>query len=89
MPLPTCASAQLADGVNVPDEPPLLKVAVPCGHDGVPESVSDTVAVQVVELLIGLPLGEHDVDVDVVRRVTVNANPVASVLSACTASLAV
>jgi hypothetical protein len=79
---------QLA-GVNVPDEAPLLKLAVPCGHDCVGESVSDTVAVQTVEPLIGLVAGEHDVEVDVVRRVTVNPNPVASVLSAWTLSLAV
>jgi hypothetical protein len=79
---------QLA-GVKVPDEAPLVKLAVPFGHDGVPESASDTVAVQVVEPLIGLLAGVHDVDVDVVRRVTVRSNPVASLLSACTESLAV
>ncbi len=83
----TGASVQLP--LNVPLEAPLLKLAVPCGADFVGESVSDTVVVHVVELLIGLLLGEHDVDVDVVRNVTVNANPAASVLSACTKSLAV
>ncbi len=87
--LPTWASVQLADGVKLPDEAPLLKLAVPCGHEAVPESESDTVAVQVVDPLIGLLDGAHDVAVDVVRSVTVNANPVASVLSAWVASFAV
>ncbi len=84
---PTWTSVQLA-GVKLPDDAPLLKLAVPCGHDAVPESESDTVAVQVVDPLIGLLDGEHDVEGDVVRRVTVTANPVASVLLACTESLA-
>ncbi len=84
----TGASVQLPE-LKLPLEAPLLKLAVPCGADFVGESVSDTVAVHVVELLIGVLLGEHDVDVDVVRRVTVNGNPVASVLSSCTRSLAV
>ncbi len=85
---PTWTSAQLA-GLNVPDDAPLVKLAVPCGHDFVGESVSDTVAVHVVDPLIGLLDGAHDVDVEVVRNVTVNANPVASALLACTESLAV
>ncbi len=81
--------ASMQPPLKVPLEAPLLKLAVPCGGDAVPESVSDTVAVQVVELLIGVLLGEHDVEVDVLRRVTVNGNPVASVLLAWTLSLAV
>jgi hypothetical protein len=82
------ASEQLP-ALNAPEEAPLLKLAVPCGDDFVPESMSVTVAVQVVEVLIGVVAGAHEVDVDVVRNVTVTTNPVASVLSACTESPAV
>ena len=75
--------------LNVPLAAPLLKLAVPCGHDAVGESVSDTVAVQVVEPLIGILDDTHEVDVEVDRFVTVNPNPDASELSAWTLSLAV
>jgi hypothetical protein len=83
------ASVQVPAGAKVPLETPLLKLAVPCGDDVVPESVSVTVAVHVVEPLIGLVFGEHEVDVDVVRRVTFSGNPAASLLSAWTLSPAV
>ncbi len=80
---------QLPPALKLPLAPPLLKLAVPCGDDFVGESVSDTVAVHVVDPLIGLLDGEQDVDVEVVRSVTATANPVASVLLACTESFAV
>jgi hypothetical protein len=75
--------------LKVPLAPPLLKLAVPCGQDVVPESVSVTVAVHVVEPLIGLLAGVHDVEAEVVRRVTFSGNPAASLLLAWTLSPAV
>jgi hypothetical protein len=88
VPVVAGASVQVLDGAKVPLAPPLLKLAVPCGDDFVPESVSVTVAVHVVEPLIGLLAGVHDVEVEVVRRVTLSGNPVASALFAWTESLA-
>ena len=71
--------------------PLLLKPTVPCGHDFVPESVSETSTVQVVaDPLIVTDPGEQPVTlVEVDRFVTVNVFPAASALSACTPSFAV
>ena len=79
---------QLVAGVK-PPVALLLKLADPCGHDEVPESVSETVAVQSVDPLIGVLVGVHEVDVDVVRKVTVRPKPIESALYAWTLSLAV
>ena len=77
----------------MPVKPPLAelleKVTLPPGADFVPLSVSETVAVQVEPWLIATEAGTQVTEVEVDRFVTVNANPVESELSACTASLAV
>src|SRR5690242_16478443 len=83
------ASVQVPLPLKLPLAPPLLKLAVPCGDDFVPESVSVTVAVQVVDPLIGLVPGEQpDTTVEVDRLCTVSVLPVVSALSAWTPSLA-
>ena len=63
--------------------PVLEKVTVPCGHDFVPASESETTTVQVVVWSIATELGEQPVTlVEVDRFVTVNVFPVASALLA-------
>src|SRR5437868_172469 len=85
---PTWLRVQLPLLLKLPLAEPLEKLAVPCGNDLVPESVSDTAAVHVGEPLIGNEDGVHEVVVEVVRLLTVRVNPVASELLACTESLA-
>jgi hypothetical protein len=82
--LVAAARVQVALGLNAPEAVPLEKVTVPAGLDFVPESVSETVAVQVVLSLIGTELGAHPTTVELVRLVTVRAKPVALALSAWT-----
>jgi hypothetical protein len=77
---PTWVRVQVALGVNVPDAGPFEKVMEPCGYDFVPASVSETVAVHVELSLIGTELGAQLTEVDVVRFVTVTAEPVVSEL---------
>ena len=72
----TCASVQGLP-VNAP-EPLLENVTVPCGNDLVPESVSDTTTVHVVDPFTGTDDGEQPVTtVDVDRACTVNPKGVA------------
>ena len=90
MPVPTWVNEQELAGLNEPVAvPAFAKLTEPAGNDFVPVSVSETVAVQVTESLIGVEDGKQETLVEVDRFVTVNANPVESELSACTASLAV
>jgi hypothetical protein len=74
VPEPTCASAQLSEP-KLPEAEPFPKLTEPCGHDFVPESVSETVAVQVELWLIATEAGKQLTLVEVVRFVTVNAKP--------------
>jgi hypothetical protein len=76
----------LPEKVPVPE---VEKLTVPSGYDWVPESVSVTIAVQVVDVLIDLLAGVHDVDTRVDRLLTPRALPVLSLLSAWIESLAV
>jgi hypothetical protein len=82
---PTWASAQVVEPkLPVPLEE---KVTVPCGHDFGPESVSETVAVQLVESSIGTDAGVQLTTVAVERLVTVSANvPLLDAWSALEAS---
>jgi hypothetical protein len=67
-----------AAGVNEPD-PVEVNVTVPAGVEEVPpEAVSLTVAVQVVDWLTSTEVGVQLIEVDVVRRLTVTAEPVVS-----------
>jgi hypothetical protein len=76
--------------VKLPLADPFEKLTVPPGADFVPEPVSDTTTVQVVDWLIATVAGEQPVtEVDVPRLVTVNPEPVASLLPACTESVGV
>jgi hypothetical protein len=68
--------------------PLLVNETVPGGNDFDPESVSDTVAVQVVAWLTTTDAGVQDTLVDVVRSVTASWKPVASALPAWIESLA-
>jgi hypothetical protein len=77
---------QLAAGAKLP-VPELENDTDPVGVDAVPRSVSDTVAVHVEDWLIATG-DEHATTVEVDRLITVTANPVASLLFACTESLA-
>src|SRR3989442_7079356 len=67
---PVPVNAQLVAGLKLP-APELVKVTVPVGVEGVPVSVSVTVAVQVVETPAGTVGGVHPTVVEVVRLVTV------------------
>jgi len=70
--------------------PLLAKLTDPAGADAVPESVSETSTVHVVDWLIATDAGEQPVtDVEVERVVTVTPTPVVSLLAACTKSLGV
>jgi hypothetical protein len=88
VPVPTWLSVQLVE-LKPPGAAPFEKLAEPCGHDLLPVSVSDTVAVQVEPWLIATEDGEQATDADVVRFVTVNEKPVAVLLFAWMLSLAV
>jgi hypothetical protein len=69
--LVSAAKVQVALGVKLPEAVPFEKLTVPPGLDFVPESVSVTVAVQVVPWLIATELGVQLTAVAVVRFVTV------------------
>ena len=73
----------------LPLGPLRVKLTVPEGADGLPLSISVTVAVQFVGAFSGRVVGEQETEVEVDRFVTVNVFPVASALSACTPSFAV
>jgi hypothetical protein len=64
------------------------KLTVPCGQDLVPESVSDTVAVQVEPWFRETGVAQTTL-VEVDRLVTVSAKPMLSLLSTWIESLAV
>ena len=85
---PTCARVQ-----GLPEKLPVplvAKLTVPPGADGVPASVSETVAVQVVDWSTATVAGVQPVTVVVVARVvTLSPLPVESELPACVESLAV
>src|SRR3989442_1509089 len=66
---PVPVNAQLVAGLKLP-APELVKVTVPVGVEGVPVSVSVTVAVQVVETPAGTVGGVQLTTVVVVRRRT-------------------
>ena len=90
VPVPIWLRVQVALGLKLPVAvPAFAKLTEPCGHDFAGESVSDTVAVQVVLSAIGVEDGEQLTLVEVVRFVTVNAKPVAVLLFAWTESSAV
>jgi hypothetical protein len=86
--LVSAARVQVALGVKLPEAAPLFRVTVPPGLDLLPESVSETVAVQVELSLIGVEAGVQLTAVAVARLVTVRAKPVALLLLAWMASLA-
>jgi hypothetical protein len=73
--------------VKLPLADPFEKVTVPPGPELVPESISDTTAVHVVEWLICTGFGTQLTCVVVERVVTVTLEPVPSLLPACTGSL--
>ena len=62
--------------------PELAKLTEPAGNDFAPESVSETVAVQVELWLIATDAGEQTTVVEVVRLLTVRLKPVVSALLA-------
>ena len=62
---------QVALGLKLPEAAPLVSVTVPAGLDLLPESVSETVAVQVEPALIATEDGLQLIDVAVVRLFTV------------------
>ena len=66
---PVPVNAQLVAGLKLP-APELVKVTLPVGVEGVPVSVSVTVAVQVVETPAGTVGGVQLTTVVVVRRRT-------------------
>jgi hypothetical protein len=72
VPVPTWLSEQL-DELKLPEAEPFPKATEPCGHDFAPESVSETVAVQVEPWLIATEAGEQLTLVEVVRFVTPSA----------------
>jgi hypothetical protein len=87
--LASCANAQLGElkEPELPVGPFRLKLTSPRGNDVPPESVSLTVAVQVVCCFSATELGRHDTVVDVDRGVTtVRVAPVVSLLAAWTPS---
>ena len=86
--MPTWLSVQLVE-LKLPGAAPFEKLTEPCGHDLLPVSVSDTVAVQVEPWLIATEAGVQLTLVEVVRFVTPSAKPVAVLLSAWMLSLAV
>jgi hypothetical protein len=65
--VPVAGRVQVPPEENVPVPPE--KVMVPPGRMPVPVSLSETVAVQVVESFTGTEPGEHDSEVDVLRWV--------------------
>ena len=85
----TEASVQVALGEKLPEAAPFEKLTEPCGHDFVPESVSETVAVQVEPWSIATEDGLQLIEVAVVRLFTVRAKPVVSELLAWVLPLAV
>ena len=73
---PTCASVH-----GLPEKPPvplLAKLAVPAGADAVPESVSETSTVHVVDWLIATDAGEQPVTDVEVEPVAASAEPAGS-----------
>jgi hypothetical protein len=75
---------------GLPEKPPvaepLEKMTVPPGADGVPESVSDTTTVQVVDWWIATGLGEQRVTCVEVERATTSPKPAPLLLPAWTES---
>ena len=68
--------------LNVPATPVLPNVTVPVGTDGVPGEVSVTVAVHVVKLPTTMVVGWHEMEVLVVRGLTVIATELLGPLAA-------
>jgi hypothetical protein len=76
--------------VKLPLADPFEKLTVPPGADFVPEPVSDTTTVQVMDWLIATVAGEQPVtEVEVDRAATPTLVPVASLLPPCTESVGV
>ena len=74
VPVPTWASVQVAPGLLNEPAPSEANVTVPCGHDFVGASVSETTTVQVEAWLIATEPGEQPVtlvDVDRLDRKSV------------------
>ena len=86
--LVSAARVQAAPAEKLPEAVPLLNVTDPAGLDLVPESVSETTAVQVELSLIGVEAGVQVTAVEVVRFVTPSAKPGAVLLLAWIESLA-
>src|SRR2546429_931515 len=69
--------------LKLPVAAPLVKLTDPCGHDLAPESVSETVAVQIEPWFSATEDGEQVTFVEVDRLAPLTVEPVASELVAC------